>query len=158
MFRRLNHTLSLFLLLAILVGCSDSDSNKSEALSGESLLLGNGYVHYHIYPDVGTCYRGEVDFRLYDKMIAAVSSSIHAYFDNSLATRDLYVRVISDETGDTVVVAAIDKGGVQTEDFQKRDQHIMDISEEAFLKLDRTGSGMKAGRIYVRWEMFEPEK
>lgn len=145
-------------LLLLLLGCSNSESENGMELSGDTLLSGNGYVHYHVYPDVGTCYRGEVDFRLYDKMIAAVSSSIHTYFDNSLATRDLYVRVISGETGDTVVVAAIDKGGVQTDDFQKREQHIMDISEEAFLKLDRTGSGVKAGRISVRWEMFEPAK
>ncbi len=157
------------LLLFLLWGCGEGSLSNTEDMPSKKekpvitkedslngvLLKGNGYVYYHIYPDVGTCYRGEVDFREYDKMIAAVSSSIHSHFDNSLATRDFYVKVTAIETGESVVVAAIDKGGVKTNDFFKKEQHIMDISQEAFTKLDIDGAGYKAGRIYVTWEIFE---
>ncbi len=148
---------SLFFLLCSL-SCSDnrvSTANPIPCEGDPALLTGNGYVHYHQYPDSGTCYKGEVNFLDYDKMIAAVSSSIHSYFDENMGNKEYYVRVTLENNQESVIVAAIDKGGIRTDNFYAREQHIMDISEEAFTLLDYDGSGKAAGRLYVTWEIFE---
>lgn len=145
------------MLFLLITACSDTSGRVTEgkAESESVLLAGKGYVHYHQYPDSGTCYKGEVNFLNYDKMIAAVSPSIHTYFSEEMGMREYYVRVSLENQNHSVTVAAIDKGGVTTTDFNRREQHIMDISEEAFDLLDIDGAGKAAGRLYVTWEIFE---
>ena len=62
--------------IVLIVACSFADS---------ILLQGAGYAHYHYYPDTGQAYCGmDIDFLSYEKRIAAVSPSIHAFFYDSL--------------------------------------------------------------------------
>ncbi len=150
-------------VIVLLTSCSSEPiGNNSNGYNsggdhndGTTLLAGSGYVHYHLYPDSGICYKGEVNFQDYNKMIAAVSPSIHTFFGEKMGVKEYYVRVSLMDGSNSVVVAAIDKGGVETDNFFRREQHIMDISEEAFTLLDSDGSGKAAGRIYVNWEIFE---
>lgn len=148
-----------FFVLYLLFHFSCSHNRKNEspgsAVLGDVILAGSGYAHYHQYPDSGICYAGEVNFLNYNKMIAAVSPSIHSYFDEKMGERSYYVRVSLENSDHFVEVAAIDKGGVVTEDFNRREQHIMDLSEEAFDLLDIHGMGKAAGRLYVKWEIVE---
>jgi hypothetical protein len=117
-------------------------------------LFGRGYVHYRSYPDRGHGYCGwEEDYRSYGKMVAAVSESIHDYYRHSLCGSPRYAYVRSVTTGREVRVRIVDQGGVWTNDFGRQEQHIMDLSEEAFRALDVDGSGHHTGRIYVTWEL-----
>lgn len=146
-----------FALGALLLGCNGSLHGTGPGDTHVE-LAGAGYVHYHLYPDTGQCYCGvEFDFTKYHKMIAAASESIHHHFGDSLCTRRKIAIVKSETTGKTVRVALVDKGGQPTDDFNAREQHIMDLSREAFDSLDADGAGVKAGRIYVIWEIIPAE-
>lgn len=117
-------------------------------------LSGNGYVHYHMYPEIGQCYCGvEYDFAARDMMVAAISESVHSYYGERLCQDRKYAYITSLSTGTRVRVLVVDKGGVPTLDFSRSEQHIMDLSREAFRALDSDGNGYVTGRIYVRWEL-----
>ncbi len=134
--------------------CSRSQSGPSATV----VLAGRGYVHYHLYPDTGQCYCGiEYPFTIHGKMIAAASESIHARFGEKMCSQPKYANLTSQKTGRSIRVLIVDKGGQPTDDFGREEQHIMDISEEAFDALDSDGSGKPAGRIYVDWEITPAE-
>ena len=138
--------------IALLGACTFRTENQSSHAEVE--LSGQGYVHYHLYPDVGQCYCGvEYDFTAEDKMVAAISESVHTRFGERLCQDRKYAYVTSLSTGKQVRVLVVDKGGMPTRDFSAREQHIMDLSEEAFKALDTDGNGYVTGRIYVKWEL-----
>lgn len=121
-------------------------------------LSGRGYVHYHLYPDTGQCYCGiAYPFTLHRKMIAAASESIHAHFGGDMCAHPKYVDLVSTRTGRSIRVLIVDKGGQPTDDFNREEQHIMDISAEAFDSLDVDGEGRFSGRLYVGWEINSAE-
>jgi hypothetical protein len=136
-------------------GCS---AHRDADVPGGLELSGRGYVHYHPYPDTGQCYCGAAyDFTVHRKMIAAASETIHHYFHDSLCENRKYAYLVSQSTGKSIRVLIVDKGGQPTDDFNRNEQHIMDISEEAFKALDVDGRGYQAGRIYVDWEIRPAE-
>ncbi|MDB5103517.1 MAG: hypothetical protein JWP91_1206 [Fibrobacteres bacterium] len=138
---------ALFPILAALALLSCSRHHEPE-------LSGAGFVHYHPYPDVGPCYcSGAYDFGAHGMMVAAASPSIHTHFGEKLCERRKYAWLTSRGTGKQVRVLIVDKGGQPTDDFNRSEQHIMDISIEAFKELDPDGAGMHSGRIYVDWEI-----
>lgn len=139
-------------------GCMAPEPYSRHPRGGDSRgggeLSGRGYVHYRSYPDRGHGYCGwEVDYRSYGKMLAAVSESIHSYYGYSLCERPRYAYVRSITSGREVRVRIVDQGGAWTGDFGRQDQHIMDLSVEAFRALDADGSGHHTGRIYVTWAL-----
>lgn len=148
--------LALPLILAVvLAGCMGPDPYYPRRPgSGGEGLSGRGYVHYRTYPDRGYGFCGwEVDYRGYNKMVAAVSESIHGYYGWSLCEEPRFARVRSITTGREVRVRIVDQGGASTGNFQRQEQHIMDLSVEAFHALDADGAGHHTGRIYVTWEV-----
>ncbi|GEM_PF-5437217 len=109
-------------------------------------------MHYHPYPDTGQCYCGiEYDFTANGKMIAAASESIHHHFKDKLCENRKFAWITSRSTGAKVRVMIVDKGGQPTDDFNRSEQHIMDLSLEAFKVLDPDGEGVRTGRIDVDW-------
>ena len=135
--------------------CGKGKGSQIEATAAE--LSGRGYVHYHLYPDTGQCYCGvEYPFTVHAKMIAAASESIHSHFGEAMCSQRRFATLTSQKTGKSIRVLIVDKGGQPTDDFRREEQHIMDISEEAFDALDADGSGKPAGRIYVDWEIEKP--
>jgi hypothetical protein len=138
--------------VALLLGACGIASDAVRSAGQD--LSGRGYVHYHPYPDTGQCYCGSAyDFAAHGKRIAAASESIHRYFGDSLCERPRYAYVTSLRTGAAVRVLIVDKGGLPTNDFGRLEQHIMDLSVEAFRELDTDGEGYRTGRIYVDWEI-----
>lgn len=132
-------------------GCSEGRS-PSSGPKGE--LSGNGYVHYHPYPDTGQCYCAvEYDFTAHGKMVAAISPAVHAHYGERLCLDRKYAWITSVSTGKRIRVLIVDKGGVAQGDLTRPEQHIMDLSIEAFRALDIDGQGRHAGRIYVKWEL-----
>lgn len=128
----------------------------SSGLSGRGVveLSGQGYVHYHLYPEIGQCYCGvEYDFGARDMMVAAISESVHSYYGERLCQDRKYAHVTSLSTGARVRVLIVDKGGMPIRDYALGEQHIMDLSQEAFRALDVDGNGYVTGRIYVKWEL-----
>lgn len=143
------------LLNLVLAGCMAPEPYPRRPGSGGSGgLSGRGYVHYRSYPDRGYGFCGwEVDYLGYDKMVAAVSESIHSFYGYSLCDAPRFARVRSIDNGREVRVRIVDQGGAYTGNFQRQEQHIMDLSVEAFRALDADGSGQHTGRIYVTWDV-----
>lgn len=138
--------------LSALAACGRGGTSGPQGSSSE--LSGRGYVHYHLYPDTGQCYCGiEYPFTVHAKMIAAASETIHSHFGEKLCSQRRFAILTSKSTGKRIRVLIVDKGGQPTDDLGRTEQHIMDISEEAFDALDADGSGKPAGRIYVDWEI-----
>lgn len=151
--RRLGLLALPMVLTLVLSGCMGPDPYYRRPGSGGA-LSGHGYVHFRNYPDRGYGFCGwEVDYRAYNKMVAAVSESIHAYYGYALCAEPRYARVRSNSSGREVRVRIVDQGGASTGNFDRQEQHIMDLSEEAFRALDADGSGRHTGRIYVTWEV-----
>jgi hypothetical protein len=145
---------SAMALCLILGLASCSTRHGSETAAGNARLSGRGYVHYHPYPAVGQCYCGvEYDFAAHDMMVAAATETIHHYYSDSLCSNRKYAWLTARDTGKRIRVLIVDKGGQPTDDFNRSEQHIMDISEAAFSLLDTDGKGLHAGRIYVDWEI-----
>ncbi len=139
---------ALALVLALLTGCSGRGESYSE-------LSGRGFVHYHPYPAVGQCScSSEYDFAAHGMMVAAANESIHKALGNDLCANRRYALVSSRSTGRQVRVMIVDQGGQPTDDFNRLEQHSMDLSIEAFDALDPDGKGKHAGRIYVDWTII----
>jgi len=137
----------------VLVGCKKNEMvNIADTQDKTPIIEGKGYCHYHIYPNTGqTLCAINDDLSIYNKKIAASSPSIHDYFNNTLCDSLKYLYVTAVSTGKTVKVAIRDKGGIATNDFSVTEQHIMDISQEAFTELDIDSVGYQTGRIYIDW-------
>lgn len=145
-----------FLLLPalILLGCSDGRSPSAGPPGSAGELSGNGFVHYHPYPDTGQCYcAAAYDFTAHGKMVAAISPAVHAHYGERLCLERKYAWITSVSTGKRIRVLIVDKGGVADGDLTRPEQHIMDLSIESFQALDIDGRGRHAGRIYVKWEL-----
>ena len=146
--------------LAILLAACDHPTGRDGGAQGPGIygqgaaLAGRGYVHYHPYPDTGVCAcSAAYPFTIHAKMIAAASPAIHAWFGNDLCTHPTWAVITSRSSGKRVRVRIVDEGGTATPPFDRLEQHVMDLSIEAFDALDSAGAGKFAGRIYVDWEM-----
>lgn len=144
----------LFALAFLSVACNHPADQGMGPQGDGGALSGRGYVHYHPYPDTGQCACASAyPFTDFAKMIAAASPAIHAHYGNDLCTHPTWAVLTSRASGKRIRVRIVDEGGTATPPFDRLEQHVMDLSIEAFDALDSAGAGKFAGRIYVDWEI-----